>query len=251
MPSWIRKKSSWTRASRRRGFSKRSSRRYGVPYGLPRSPIVKRSFAKSLMSTRGVGLGPSLQTQLKTIFFNDIMADASGMVRTNLASGSIYDPAGPITTIQPAEYDQWAQFFGRYVVTGGSVKVTILPSLPGGSTQNPNAFVACMYPSIDTTVKADFQGAASQDWSVTGIGGANQGPVVLYQRWSHAALLGKKGPVTSEDNGALIAANPAAGQSIFHNLFIQWAVATGNVFTCMFEITQDVYFDRRIPVDTE
>lgn len=251
MPSWMRKRSSWTRASRRRGFSRRNSRQFGVQYSSPRAPIVRRSYANKLMSTSGVGLGPSLKTQLKTIFFSDIQADASGMVRTYVSPGNCFAPAGPITSIQPAEFDQWAAFYGRYLVTGGSVKITIMPSVVAGASPYGNAFVAAMYPSWDTTLKPDYQSAASQDWSVTGMGGAGQAPVVLYRRFSHAAVLGKKVPVNSEDNGAIISSSPVAGQYINFNLFIQWAVALTNVFTCHFEIVQDVYFDRRLPVDTE
>ena len=51
--------------------------------------------------------------------------------------------------------------FGRYVVLGGYVKVTVLPKLVAGN--GVNNFVACMYPDIDPTAKADYQAASSQD----------------------------------------------------------------------------------------
>ena len=161
-----------------------------------------------------------------------------------------FDPCGTLANIQPAEYDQWCTMFGRYVVLGGYVKVSVIPVASPGSTPVAN-FVACMYPDIDATAKADYQAAASQDWSVKGIGGSAQPPVVLYQRFSHAALLGKKGPVTSEDNGGLYNADPAANQFINHQLFVQCTANEQKIFTVHVEIVQDVYFDRRITVDTE
>ena len=68
----------------------------------------------------------------------------------------------------------------------------------------------------------------------------------------HAALLGKKGPVTSEDNGGLVTADPTAGQFINHNLYIQTSSdSSRQSYTVHVEIIQDVYFDRRVTVDTE
>jgi len=203
------------------------------------------------VSAKGVGLANGLQTQLKTVVFYNTTPVASGVWTGTLKTGSCFDPTGSLSNIQPAEFDQWSALFGRYVVTGGSVKVTVMPQLAGG-TAIAN-FVACMYPDIDATAKADYQAAASQDWSVKGIGGIGMRPVVLYQKFSHAALLGKKGSVTSEDNGALVTADPTVNQFINHNLFIQSAVGGANAmaFTVHVEIIQDVYFDRRVTVDTE
>ena len=218
------------------------------PYKKSRA-ITKRSYARCLASAKGVGLAASLKTQLKTTFFYNAVANASGIWTGTLKTGSCFDPCGTLANIQPAEYDQWCTMFGRYVVLGGYVKVTVVPQAT--LTNGISGFVACMYPDIDPTAKADYQAAASQDWSVKGIGGQGQPPVVLYQRFSHAALLGKKGPVTSEDNGALYNADPAANQFINHQLFLQWATAANIPFMLNVEIVQDVYFDRRITVDTE
>ena len=211
--------------------------------------ITKRSYAKSLASARGVGLAASLRTQLKTVLFYNATVDGNGIWTGTLKTGSCFDPSGSLAAIQPAEFDQWSALFGRYVVTGGSVKVTVMPQYIGNV--GPYAFVACMYPDTDATPKAHYQAAASQDWSVKGIGNANMRPVVLYQKFSHAALLGKKGPVTSEDNGGLVTADPTVGQFINHNLFIQCTSATALTYTVHVEIVQDVYFDRRVTVDTE
>ena len=212
--------------------------------------ITKRSYAKSLASARGVGLAASLKTQLKTTFFYTATPAGSGIWTGALKTGSCFDPCGTLADVQPAEYDQWCTLFRRYVVLGGYVKVTVMPQI-NNAANSINAFVACMYPDIDATAKPTYQAAASQDWSVKGIGGQGQPPVVLYQRFSHAALLGKKGPVTSEDNGALYNADPAANQFINHQLFLQWAGNSDLHFTVHVEIVQDVYFDRRVTVDTE
>ena len=45
--------------------------------------------------------------------------------------------------------------------------------------------------------------------------------------------------------------DPAASQFINHQLFLQWAAGVGADFMVHVEIVQDVYFDRRITVDTE
>ena len=119
--------------------------------------------------------------------------------------------------------------------------MTVIPQSSLGSTGGLSGFVACMYPDISVTPKADYQAAASQDWSVKGLGGMNMQPVVLYQRFSHAALLGKKGPVTSEDNGALYNADPAANQFINHQLFLQWSGNSDVKFMVHVEIVQDVF----------
>jgi len=215
--------------------------------------ITKRSYAKSLASAKGVGLASGLQTQLKTVLFYNAIPAATGIFTATLKTGSCFDPSGSLSSIQPAEFDQWSALFGRYVVTGGSVKVTVMPQVNQISTYAGLSYVACMYPDIDSTPKTDYQAAASQDWSVKGLGNTHQKPVVLYQKFSHAALLGKKGSVTSEDNGALVTADPTVNQFINHNLFIQSAAGGANAmaFTVHVEIIQDVYFDRRVTVDTE
>jgi len=246
----------WSSRPRKRVYAQRSRSRTPArpvrPYKKSRA-ITKRSYAKSLVSAKGVGLAAGLKTQLKTTFFYNAMV-SGGVWTGTLKTGSCFDPCGTLANIQPAEYDQWCTMFGRYVVLGGYVKVTVVPQVDDATTRiNPN-FVACMYPDIDATAKADYQAAASQDWSVKGIGGTGQPPVVLYQRFSHAALLGKKGPVTSEDNGALYNSDPSAGQFINHQLFIQGATSGSppmQSFLVHVEIVQDVYFDRRITVDTE
>jgi len=242
----------WSSRPRKRVYAQRSRSRTPArpvrPYKKSRA-ITKRSYAKSLVSAKGVGLAAGLKTQLKTTFFYNATCAASGVWTGTLKTGSCFDPCGTLANIQPAEYDQWCTMFGRYVVLGGYVKVTVLPKLFGNGGM-PN-FVACMYPDIDASAKADYQAASSQDWSVKGIGGQGQPPVVLYQRFSHAALLGKKGPVTSEDNGAVYNADPSPNQFINHQLFVQADTAAANEFLVHVEIVQDVYFDRRITVDTE
>jgi len=242
----------WSSRPRKRVYAQRSRSRTPArpvrPYKKSRA-ITKRSYARSLASARGVGLAAGLKTQLKTTFFYNATASASGVWTGTLKTGSCFDPCGTLANIQPAEYDQWCTMFGRYVVTGGSVKVTVVPQ--GTLATGVSGFVACMYPDIDAAAKADYQAAASQDWSVKGVGGQGQSPVVLYQRFSHAALLGKKGPVTSEDNGALYNSDPVANQFINHQLFLQWSGNAPILFLVHVEIVQDVYFDRRITVDTE
>lgn len=202
---------------------------------------MKASYSRALVSSRGVGVGPGLKTQLKTIIWNKFTTAATGVGTFGLKTGSCFDPTGGLSAIQPAEFDQLKALFGRYVVNGGSVKVTIQTSVNV-------PFVAAMYPDITDAAKATFQDAASQDWSIAKSGGLGTNAVVMYQKFSHAALLGKKGPVTSEDNGALVTADPAVGQFIYHNVFLQSQAISVQDFTVLVEIIQDVYFDRKITV---
>jgi len=209
--------------------------------------ITRSSYSRAVVGAKGAGVGPSLKTQLKTIFWYKVTAAASGIATFSLKTGSAFDPTGAISTVQPAEFDQLKALFGRYVVLGGSVKVDISAVPSGGVTPPPpSPFVCCMYPDIDSTAKPAFQDAASQDWAIRKNGSSGGNAVTLYQKFSHAALLGKKGPVTSEDNGALVTADPVTGQFINHNVYIQSVNATTDSFVVLVEIMQDVYFDRRI-----
>lgn len=240
--------SSWSGLrSRKRTYAQKSNKSRSVtPFRIMkkrRVAVTKASYGKVLVGSRGVGAGPGVKTQLKTVIWQNynVGGIATDKFTFSLSTGSAFDPTGGLSAIQPAEFDQWASLYGRYVVLGGSVKVSI---------QAPSAvpFVAAMYPDIDGTVKTTFQDAASQDWSIVKQGSGTGGnPVILYQKFSHAALLGKKGPVTSEDNGALVTADPTANQFIHHNVFVQSAATwTANtVVPIMIEIIQDVYFDRK------
>ena len=171
------------------------------------------------------------------MYFTTITTAASGFYSGSLKSGSCYDPTGSFSTVQPAEFDQLAAVFGRYVVLGGYVRVSIV------ATSSAAGFACCIYPSIESSPKADFQSCASQDNSVvkTGGGYGSTNGSVLYQRFSHAALLGKKGPVSSEDNGALVSADPSAGQFAYHHVAIQNGSAQAVNTSVMIEIVQDVY----------
>lgn len=211
---------------------------------VPRRALVKSNYARALISSSGVGLGPSLKTTLKTVYFTTVNASASGFYSGTVKSGSCFDPTGSFSTVQPSEFDQLAAVYGRYVVLGGYVKISIMNSSGSGG------FACCMYPSIEATPKTDFQSCASQDFSVVKTGGGlgSTNGSVLYQRFSHAALLGKKGAVSSEDNGALVSADPAAGQFGLHHVCIQYSNAQAVALSVMLEIVQDVYFDRRINV---
>jgi len=207
--------------------------------------ITKSSYARALVGARGAGVGPSLKTQLKTIFWYKVTAAGTGIATFSLKTGSAFDPTGSISALQPNEFDQLKTLFGRYVVLGGSVKVDI-SNVPITAGNPADPFVCAMYPDIDATVKTAFQDAASQDWAVRKNGSSGGNTVTLYQKFSHAALLGKKGPISSEDNGALCTADPTAGQFINHNVFIQGPGTSGYQYVVLVEIIQDVYFDRRI-----
>lgn len=205
----------------------------------PKKAVVKSSYAGVLSSPAGVGLGPSLQTQVKTVFVTSLTTNATGFLGARIKTGSCYDPTGDMSTVQPIEFDQLASLYGRYCVTGGTLKMSIC-----GTTSTP--FCAAIYPTTETTWKSSFWSSAGQDFSIVKQGDIGV-PARFYQKFSHAALLGKKGPVNPEDNGAVTTADPTAGQFISHMLVIQSAVTdAATTYSILVELIQDVYFDRKI-----
>jgi len=205
----------------------------------PKKAVVKSSYAGVLSSLSGVGLGPSLQTQVKTVFVTTLTTNATGFLGARIKTGSCFDPTGDLSTVQPIEFDQLAALYGRYCVTGGTLKVSV-------AGINTEPFSVGIYPTTETTWKSSFWSSAGQDFSIVKQGDVTN-PIRFYQKFSHAALLGKKGPVNPEDNGAATTADPTSGQFISHMIVIQSAnVAEATSYSILVELIQDVYFDRKI-----
>lgn len=197
----------------------------------------------------GVGLGQACKTVLKTEFFANVAAAASGVYTGFLKPGSCFDPCGDIAAIQPALYDQWAATYGRYVVEKAYVKIEFTQQSAG--TPPNYTFVAAAYPTINSTALGTYQAAASQAFAksiMVGAIGDNTTSNSLVFRLDHAKVLGRKGMVTAEDNGALTGADPATGQYMVLPLFIQFVNAIAGSVTIRVIIYQTVHFDRRINV---
>lgn len=196
-----------------------------------------------------VGLGQSARTILKTEFFVNITpAGANGVWTGFLKPGSAFDPCGDVAAIQPALYDQWAATYGRYVVEKAYVKIEFAnqQSLAGGMP----AFLAAAYPSISSQALSTYQGAASQPFAKTIMHGPydNSTSSSMSFKLDHAKVLGKKGPVSAEDNGALTGADPSSGEFMVLPLFVQNVTNSNTAITARVKMYQTVWFDRRINV---
>lgn len=197
-----------------------------------------------------MGLGQSARTVLKTDFFYTTPYDAAGLIRFYLKPGSAFDPCGDAAAIQPALYDQWAATYNRYVVEKATVIIEFANSFASGS--GVQAFVAAAYPSISSGALSTYQGAASQPFAKSILHGPydNSSTSTMTFKLDHAKVLGRKGAVTAEDNGALTSTDPPAGQFMVLPVFVNSTSATASQPQPVFRIRifQTVHFDRRLNV---
>lgn len=217
-----------------------------------KSRVAKRrvSYAptNSVVATPSVGLGQSARTVLKTVFYANATAAASGVWTGFLKPGSAFDPCGDIAAIQPALYDQWAATYGRYVVEKATV--VIEPGYPNAGGNAVNSYVITAYPSINSSPLATFQAAASQPFAkdqLVQFGDGSKENKLIF-KLDHAKVLGRKGAVTAEDNGALTGADPTTGEFMVLPIFAQFAQASASAITLKITLYQTVHFDRRINV---
>lgn len=203
--------------------------------------------SSSAISAPSVGLGRSLKTKLKTVFFANCAHDGTGVFKGYLNPGSCFDPTGDISTVQPAGYDQLAALYARYLVTGATVTIEVVPSIPVSATGNIFNSICAAYPSTVSTALATYQGAASQPYAQSGIYGPNHN-VKMFFKLDTQKIVGSRLPVIAEDAGALVGANPTNGQSIVLPIFLQYATAAAVTSIIKVTIIQDVIFDQRIQV---
>jgi len=195
-----------------------------------------------------VGLGRSLVTKLKTVFYANVQPAASGIFTGFLHPGSCFDPCGDIAAVQPCGFDQLALIYARYLVTGATVAIEFVDHSTSAATNA--GFVCAAYPSTVSTALGTFQGAASQPYSQHGITSYTNGspPVKFFFKLNTQKIVGSRLPVIAEDCGALVGASPATGQNIVVPIFIQRFTATGGtLITLKITIVQDVIFDQKIP----
>lgn len=196
-----------------------------------------------------VGLGASATTVLRTSFFaNATAAVGTGIWTGFLKPGSAFDPCGDLAAIQPATYDQFAAVYGRYKVNSCTVSVRIM------GTSGGYAFHAATYPSVDSTAMATYQGAASQPWAKTAVGGfqisggtgIGANFVTLKHQLKHDAVVGSRSD--AYDSGALVTADPTALQFMVLPIFVQSADAGARQFVLHVDMWQNVTFSQRKPV---
>lgn len=246
MESRSRSRSKTPARKRTRTGSRKSAKR-SLSYG-PRNARVVATVGPT------VGLGTSLTTSLRTSFFSNITAGANGVWTGYLKPGSAYDPTGDITAIQPALFDQYAAVFSRYKVNKFTVKISII----GGSfvTAQPAvpSYNAAAYPSTDSTALATYQAAASQPWAKTVVGtfyastapAGAQKETMYFKDISNDAVVGVKGDTF--DTGAVVGADPPAGQYAVMPIFIQASNTGTHSFVLHIDMWQNVTFNQRKPV---
>lgn len=229
--------------SSKKSYKKRTSTKM-VPY--------KRFPARAYVySTPNMGLGPSAQTVLRTSFFYNGTAAASGIATGFISPGSAFDPTGGLSTIQPNTFDQFASIYSRYKVNACKIKVTV----SGAQGITATSWVMAAYPSVDPIALATYQGAGSQPGSKTISGGfqygTNGGTSVgtgseakhMWFDLKHKAVLGTN--VDAYDSGALVTADPTAGQYMVLPFLWQSNVAGVASFVLEIDMWQDVTFLQR------
>lgn len=224
----------------------------------PRSKSVSRSrtpsvrFAKRTVAivtpSRGVGIGMSTTTILRTSFFYNATATAgSGVFTGYLKPGSCFDPTGDLAAIQPQMFDQFAAMYSRYKVNSAAVRIKIT----GGNGVTAFAWVAAAYPAVDSTALATYQAAASQQYAKTTSGGfqtqstlgiGTEGKYLSF-RLNHNSIVGSKSDTW--DIGAPVTADPTAGQYMVLPIFIQANSAAASTFVLEVDIWQNVTFSQK------
>lgn len=242
------------RTGRSRVYAKRkttSKSRSRTPW---RGKTARKSYSAVTRAIAGpsTGLGQSARTILKTDILYNALFDAAGLIRFTLKPGSCFDPTGDASGIQPALYDQWAATYGRYVVEKAYVCIEFANNNANASPNGPQAFTAAAYPTINAATLATYQGAASQPYAKSILHGPydNSSTSKLVFQLDHAKVLGRKGSVNAEDNGALTGSDPSTNQFMVMPVFINsvLASATQPGVAMRIRIFQTVWFDRRINV---
>jgi len=196
-----------------------------------------------------VGLGPSAVTVLRTSFFANVTAAATGVFTGYLKTGSVFDPCGDLAAIQPQMFDQWAQMYNRYKVNNWTVRVKITGASSGA---NAYAWAGSMYPAVDSTALATYQGAGSQAFSkttsgsfavVNGVGAGAYSPTLTIKAKENT-ITGVRSSDTY-DGGALVTGDPTALQYSVCPILLQCNAAVSASWVLEIDIFQTVTFTNK------
>lgn len=213
-----------------------------------RGKVSRKSYSATTKAVSGlsVGLGQSARTVLKTCTVINVGAPASGIFSGYFAPGSCFEPLGVGSGIQPTLFDQWSLTYDRYVVEKAWMKIEVATSgFNAGGTNSATVFAA--YPSVNSLALGSYTKVASQDFAKSVLLGptdvTSTNSIVF--KLDHAKVLGRKGAVTSEDNGAAVSANPVAGSYMLIPYILQNPQAAVYNWTLRITLYQTVYFDKR------
>lgn len=228
--------------------------RKGTKYQKSGKKTTKRALFKArpsgrtvAVASRSVGLGPSCNTVLRTSFFTNVTAAASGVFTGYLKPGSAYDPCGDLAAIQPQMYDQFSAAYNRYKVNSCVIRIKI----NGSNNPGPGAliWVAAAYPAVDATALATYQAAASQQYAQTRSAGFSNvnttGAVsaVMNFKLNHDSIVGAKSDTW--DIGALVGADPTMLQYMVLPIFLQASGAVATSWVLEVDMWQDVTFSQK------
>jgi len=241
-----------TRRSTKRKSS--ASSRSKTPW---RGKTSRRSYTgpTKAIASSSVGLGQSARTVLTTTAIIKPVAGTSGVIKFVLNPGSCYNPLGDAVGLitpggQPNLFDQWAATYQRYVVEKAYVKLEVsTQGFNAGGVNTATLFAA--FPSINSAPLAgNYIHYAAQPNAKSVLLGPTDTTTTntLVFRLDHAKVLGKKGAVTSEDNGASVTQSPPAGQ--YMSLPCVCENSSAAIYNWVIRCTmyQTVYFDKRINV---
>lgn len=236
-----------TRSSKRKAMSKSRS---VTPYRKRvYAPFAKRTNA---LVSRNVGMGTSATTVLRTSFFVNANAAASGIFTGYLKPGSAFDPTGDLSAIQPQMFDQFAAMYNRYKVNNFTVRVKITGAYAAAASST-YTWVACMYPAVDSTALGTYQAAASQQYAKTTSGGfqsINGGALGVGTEGKYLSISAKHDSVlgarsSTWDVGALVTADPTALQYCVMPLFLQGNAPGLHTWVLEVDIYQNVTFSQK------
>lgn len=216
----------------------------------PKSARALRFPARTrALAAPSVGLGLSATTVLRTSFFTTVTgAAANGVFTGFLKPGSCFDPCGDLAAIQPQMFDQFSALYNRYKVNSATVRMKITGRTGGGAY----IWVGAAYPAVDLAALATYQGAASQQYAKTtsgqyylqnaGAAGGADGKYLSF-KLNHNAVVGAKSDTW--DVGALVTADPPAGQFMVLPIFLQADSNVASTWILEIDIFQNVTFSQK------
>jgi len=204
------------------------------------------------LAAPSVGLGTSATTVLRTSFFyNATAAVGTGVWTGFLKPGSAFDPTGDLAAIQPQMFDQFSSQYSRYKVNSATIRIKIIGARSEGG---PVCWVGAAYPAVDATALTTYQAAASQQYAKTTSGSfvivtttplavGAEGKYLSFKKLNHNAVVGSK--TDAYDSGALVTADPPAGQYMVLPLFLQSNSPAPSTWVLEIDIWQNVTFSQK------
>lgn len=233
------------RTGRRARTSNTKARKSGTGKRSRKLTTHVVSYNRQAIESPSVGLGSSVFTKLRTIVNAPVVLSALGSWNGYMRPGSAYDPMGDTGITQPNMWDKWAAIYDRYLVTGFTVKLTLV-SKAATAGANPATLVA--WPSNYNSPAESYADAAGQPYAkkIT-YGGYGSPAVSMYFKVDMRKQLGLYGPLTSAANGAIVNTNPPAYQTVYLPMLVQsmTTTATSPDLVIQVELVQDVWFDQR------